>query len=56
MNENFGVGAVMGTSFRVFARNLIPFLLIASVLNAPIIVWTMSVRLRTVPRLAPTMP
>ncbi len=43
MNENFGVGAVMGTSFRVFARNFIPFVLIAGVLNAPIIVWTMSV-------------
>ncbi len=43
MNENFGVGSVLGTSFRVFARNLIPFVLIAGVLNIPTIVWTMSV-------------
>lgn len=43
MNENFGVGTVMGTSLRVFARNIIPFLLITGVLYVPVIVWTMSV-------------
>ena len=35
MNEAFGVGAVMGKGFRIWTKNLIPFLLITSVVYLP---------------------
>lgn len=40
MNENFGVGAVLGTGFRVYARNIIPFTLITALVYLPMIIWT----------------
>ncbi len=39
MNEQFGVGAVMGTGFRVWARNIVPFVLITAVIYVPIFLW-----------------
>jgi hypothetical protein len=40
MNQQFGVGAVLGTGFRVWAKNLIPFTLITAVIYLPVILWS----------------
>jgi hypothetical protein len=40
MNQTFGVGSVLGTSFRVYGRNFIPFTVIAALLYVPMILWT----------------
>jgi hypothetical protein len=42
MNQTFGVGSVLGMSFRVYGRNIVPFTLIAAVVYAPLILWTIS--------------
>jgi len=42
MNMTFGVGNVMGTGFRVWFRNLIPFLLITAIFYAPPWLWAAS--------------
>jgi hypothetical protein len=39
MNEQFTVGRVLGTGFRVWGRNLVPFLVITSLIYAPLIIW-----------------
>ena len=39
MNEQFGVGSVLGMSFRVYGKNFIPFTLITAVLYIPLIAW-----------------
>jgi hypothetical protein len=39
MNEQFTVGRVLGTGFKVWGRNLVPFLLITTLIYAPLIVW-----------------
>ena len=39
MNEQFGVGTVMGTGFRVWAKNIVPFTLITALIYVPIFVW-----------------
>ena len=41
MNEQFGVGSVLGMGFRVYARNFIAFTLITAVLYIPLLAWTM---------------
>jgi hypothetical protein len=40
MNKSFGVGSVLGMSFRVYGRNFIPFTVIAALLYIPMIAWT----------------
>jgi hypothetical protein len=42
MNMTFGVGNVLGTGFRVWFRNLIPFLLITAIFYAPPWLWAAS--------------
>jgi hypothetical protein len=42
MNENFSVGTVLGTGFRVWLRNIIPFTLITVVIYAPLIIWAVT--------------
>jgi uncharacterized membrane protein len=37
--ERFGLGKVMGTGFRVWLRNLVPFLLITTVIYVPYVIW-----------------
>lgn len=39
MNTTFGVGNVLATGFRIWFRNLIPFLLITALLYAPPWIW-----------------
>ena len=39
MNEMFGVGTVMGTGFRVWGRNLLPFCFITALIYLPIFIW-----------------
>jgi hypothetical protein len=43
MNESFSVGAVLGTGFRVWFKNLIPFLSITTLVYAPLIIWGVTV-------------
>jgi len=43
MNEQFGVGSVLGMSFRVYARNFIAFTLITAVLYIPLLAWTVHI-------------
>ena len=40
MNEQFGVGSVLGMGFRVYFRNIIAFTLITALLYVPIILFT----------------
>src|SRR5260221_10368879 len=40
MSQQFGVGSILGTAFRVYLRNFIPFTLIAGLLYIPMIVFT----------------
>jgi hypothetical protein len=39
MNEQFTVGRVLGTGFRVWAKNLIPFLVMTALIYSPLIIW-----------------
>jgi hypothetical protein len=39
MNMTFGVGNILGTGFRVWFRNLVPFLLITAIFYAPPWIW-----------------
>jgi hypothetical protein len=39
MNEQFSVGVVLGASFRIWLKNLIPFLLITAVIYLPLTIW-----------------
>jgi hypothetical protein len=39
MSATFGVGQVLGTSFRVWRRNLVPFLAITALFYAPPWIW-----------------
>jgi hypothetical protein len=42
MNTTFGVGNVLATGFRVWARNFVPFLLITALIYAPALIWETS--------------
>jgi hypothetical protein len=42
MNTTFGIGNVLGTGFRVWLKNVIPFLLITAVVYAPLMLWMVS--------------
>jgi len=39
MENHFSVGAVLGTGFRIWFKNLIPFLVITTLIYAPLIIW-----------------
>jgi hypothetical protein len=43
MQQRFGIGSVLSTGFRIWFKNLIPFLLITLVVYIPLIVWGVSV-------------
>ena len=42
-NTRFGIGNVLGMGFRVWFRNIIPFLVITGMLYAPLWIWTIVV-------------
>jgi hypothetical protein len=42
MNTTFGVGNVLATGFRVWFKNIIPFLLITAIFYSPLWLWTIS--------------
>jgi hypothetical protein len=39
MNERFSLGKVLGTGFRVWGTNIVPFLVITSVVYIPLLIW-----------------
>jgi hypothetical protein len=39
MSETFGIGNVLGTGFRIWAKNIVAFLLLTTLLYSPLIVW-----------------
>src|SRR5688572_21454485 len=43
MNNTFTVGAVLGTGFRIWFKNLLPFLLITIVVFTPLIIWGVTI-------------
>jgi hypothetical protein len=42
MNKTFGIGNVLATGFRIWAKNFIPFLLITVLLYSPLWIWGIS--------------
>jgi hypothetical protein len=42
MNTTFGVGNVLATGFRIWAKNFIPFMLITALIYAPVLIWGIS--------------
>ncbi len=42
MNTTFGIGNVLATGFRIWAKNFIPFMVITALLYSPAIVWNLS--------------
>lgn len=42
MNTSFGVGNVLATGFRIWARNFVSFAIISALINAPVIIWGLS--------------
>jgi hypothetical protein len=40
MNERFGIGKVLGTGFRVWGTNLVPFVVITALVFSPLIIWS----------------
>lgn len=45
MNTTFGVGNVLATGFRIWFKNVVPFLLITALLYAPLWLWALSATL-----------
>jgi hypothetical protein len=43
VNEQFSLGKVLGTTFRVWVRNLVPFVLLTAVVYLPLIIYTTTV-------------
>ena len=43
MNERFSLGKVLGTGFRVWGTNIVPFMLITTLIFSPLIIWTVSI-------------
>jgi hypothetical protein len=41
--KRFSLGRVLGTGFRVWLRNLVPFLLITTIIYAPFLIWALSI-------------
>jgi hypothetical protein len=42
MNTEFSVGNVLGTAFRIWFKNFIPFMLITALIFTPVIIWSVS--------------
>ena len=42
MNTTFGVGNVLATGFRIWIKNFVPFMLITTLIYAPILIWGIS--------------
>jgi uncharacterized membrane protein len=42
MNTTFGIGNVLASGFRIWARNFVPFMLITALIYAPILIWGIS--------------
>jgi hypothetical protein len=42
MNTTFGIGNVLGTGFRIWAKNFIPFTLITALIYIPVWIWGFS--------------
>lgn len=39
MNTKFGVGKVLGTGFRIWIRNFVPFVVLTALMHSPIVIW-----------------
>jgi hypothetical protein len=39
MNTRFGIGKVLAVGFRIWGRNLVPFVALTAVLHSPLIIW-----------------
>jgi hypothetical protein len=42
MNTTFGIGNVLASGFRIWARNFVPFMLITALIYAPVLIWGIS--------------
>jgi hypothetical protein len=42
MNTTFGIGNVLATGFRIWAKNFIPFMVITALIYSPVIIWDIS--------------
>jgi hypothetical protein len=42
MNTTFGIGNVLGTGFRIWAKNFIPFMVITALIYSPVLLWNFS--------------
>jgi len=42
MNTTFGIGNVLATGFRIWVKNLIPFMLITALIYSPVLIWSIS--------------
>jgi hypothetical protein len=42
MNERFSVGNVLGSGFKIWAKNIVPFLFITIILYSPLLLWGVS--------------
>jgi hypothetical protein len=43
MTKAFGIGRVLGTGFRVWAKNFLPFMVITALVYSPVLIWKVSV-------------
>ncbi|MDQ3363928.1 MAG: hypothetical protein M3680_00650 [Myxococcota bacterium] len=39
MENRFGIGSVLGTGFKIWFKNLLPFMLITSLIYIPVLIW-----------------
>jgi len=42
MNTTFGVGNVLGSGFRIWIKNFIPFMVITALIYSPVLIWNIS--------------
>jgi len=42
MNTTFGVGNVLGTGFRIWMKNFVPFMVITALIYSPVLIWGIS--------------
>lgn len=43
MENRFGIGSVLGTGFKIWFKNFLPFMLITTLIYAPLLIWGVSV-------------
>jgi hypothetical protein len=51
MNERFSLGKVLGTGFRVWGTNIVPFVLLTTLIFSPLIIWTATIVAPSTPNL-----